>query len=144
VTFDDIRPILSGLAGGAIALWLSHRLSRWIPVALNGKSAPALTAEHRTTIRLANALSFAGILGAIVLYTSGVFRDNDWRPLGVGVGLTLTAPLMVLPIASALLGRSVKECLVAYAIDQRMPVPVIYGVLILGVPLLIFSLVNFI
>ena len=56
--------------------------------------------------------------------------------------MTLTAPLIVLPIVATSLRKSVKECLVAYAIDQRMPASVIYGVLILGVPLVIFSLVS--
>jgi hypothetical protein len=142
MTFDDIRPIFSGLAGGVFALWLSRRLSRWIPTALNGTSAPVLVSEHRTAIRLANTLSIASFVGAIALYQSGVYRNNDWRPLGLGFGLALTGPLILLPIVAMLRRLSVKECLVAYAIDQRMPIPVICGVLIVGVPLLIISLVN--
>ena len=111
---DDLRPILSGLAGGAIAVWLSHRLSRLIPATLNGKSAQQLTREHRAAVRLANIASFAGLLGALALYQWGEFSRNDWRPLGLGFGFALAAPLAILPIVALLRRQSVRECMVSW------------------------------
>ena len=139
MSLDDLRPILSGLVGGLVAVWLSRRLSRWIPDALHGKSAQLLTAENRLSIWLANAGSALGLLAALSLYQWGGFPDNDWRPLGLGFGFALASPLAVLPLAALSQGRGVKECLVAYAISQGIPVPVIYGLLMLGVPLLAIS-----
>ncbi len=138
---NDIRPILSGLAGGAVAVWLSHKLSRWIPTTLRGKPARLLVAENRTAIRWANAASASGLLSALALYLWGGYARNDWRPFGLGFGFALTAPLIVLPVVAALRKQNIKECLVSFAISQHMPIPVIYGLLLLGIPLLAASIV---
>lgn len=140
MTLDDIRPIFSGLAGGAIAVWLCHRLSRWIPSALEGKSAQVLVQENRVAIRIADVASFLGIMGALALYHVGGFAHNDWRPLGLGFGFAFVSPLAVLPIVAMLSRNSVRHCLVAYAVSKGMPVMIIYGLLVLGVPLFLASL----
>lgn len=135
VNFDDIRPVFSGLVGGAIAVWLSNRLSRWMPSALDGKSAQALVDENRSAIRFANFASLFGILGVLVLYQLGGFAHNDWRPLALGLGFAFAAPLLVLPIVALATRTNIRHCMVAYAISQGMPVAVIYGLLVLGLPL---------
>lgn len=140
MTLDELRPVLSGLAGGVVAVWLSHRLSRWIPASLNGKSAQSLVQEHRAAILCANVMAALGIFGALALYSVAGFASNDWRPLGLGLGFALTAPLVAVPAVSWLTGRSVREGLVSYAISQRMPVVAIYGVLLLGIPLFFVSI----
>ncbi len=140
MSFDDLRPVLSGIAGGAVAVWLGHRLSRWIPASLNGKTQERLLQEHRIAILVANVLAAAGFLGALSLYQWGGFARNDWRPIGLGFGLALTAPLIAVPAVSWIIGRSVSEGLVSYAVSQRMPIAVIYGLLLLGVPLLFVSI----
>lgn len=62
------RPIFSGLIGAVIAGWFLARLSRWVPVASQGKSAEALLAENRTRIYVANTLFILGIMSAILIY----------------------------------------------------------------------------
>jgi hypothetical protein len=42
---------------------------------------------------------------------SGTYPRNDWRPLGLGAGAALTAPLIVLPVVGMPRRQSVKECL---------------------------------
>jgi hypothetical protein len=140
VTPEDLRPILSGLAGAAIAGWISNRLARWIPGALNGKSADALLREHRWPILAANIAFALGLFGGLALYQWGHFARNDLRPVGLGFGFALSAPLLVLPLAAWLANLDVRESLVSYAISQRMPVALIYTVLLLGVPLFAVSL----
>ena len=109
MSLDDLRPILSGLAGSVVAVWLSHKLARWIPSSLNGKSAELLVRQNRAAIWCANTLSAMGLVGAVALYQWAGFSNNDWRPLGLGFGFAFTAPLLIVPAVSWLRGMKRKR-----------------------------------
>ena len=131
--FDAIRPIFSGLIGGVIAIWLTTKMSRWIPDTFNSKTPDELLAQHRIAVRAANALFFLGLVIGIALYKVAGFADTDWRPLAWGFGLSSVMPLIGLPVISAVMGRSPKEAYVAFAVGQKTPFFVTYGILGLGV-----------
>jgi hypothetical protein len=139
MSIDDVRPIISGLVGGALAVALSAALSRRIPKAFRGKSANALLREFRTPIKVANWLCLLGLLSAIVLYRWAEFSSHDWRPLGLGFGLMLSTPLVVLPLSALLTKRAPSEAVVAYCLSQKMPVTLMLVLLVSGIPLLLFS-----
>ncbi|HWI19302.1 MAG TPA: hypothetical protein VNT81_16220 [Vicinamibacterales bacterium] len=141
--FEDIRPIVSGLVGGVLALALGRWLSRWLPDKVNGKGAATLVHDHAVALRAGNIAAGAGLVGALVLYQWGGVADDDWRPLGVAVGLILSAPVTVVPLASWLRRQSAKEAIAAYAIKNRMPFVLLYLTSAAGVPLLVFSLLHY-
>ena len=130
---DVFRPILSGLIGAVISGWLLSRLSRWVPVASAGKTAETLLAENRTRIYTANTVSFLSIVSAIVMYKSGYVRGNDWRPAALGYGFGCVAPVLFLYLSTVGGGaRRTQEAFVAYAISQKTPPVVLYGLLFVG------------
>jgi hypothetical protein len=104
-----------------------------VPVASAGKAAETLLAENRTRIIAANALFFLGIVGAIFVYQKGYVPRNDWRPAGLGFGFGCVAPVLFLYL-SALSGGAgrIQEAFVAYAISQKTPTALLYGMLFLG------------
>lgn len=103
--FESIRPVLSGVAGGIIATWLTSRWSRRLPSRHNGKSRDALLRQHRPAIWTANTLFFLGLIFGVALYRIGGFDHTDWRPLGLGFGLASVLPLLAIFIVSILSGR---------------------------------------
>ena len=119
--FDSLRPILSGLAGGAIATWLTSRWSRRLPSRYGLKSRDLLLRQHRASAYCANVLFFLGLCLGIALYPLGGFSDSDWRPLGLGFGAASVAPLLALPVVSFLTGRSAREAYVAFAWGRAPP-----------------------
>jgi hypothetical protein len=70
------------------------------------------------------------------MYGWGGYSSNDWRPIAFGAGISLTAPLGILPLVAWLRRSSAAEAYVAFALNQRMPVFVMYPLLIAGVALL--------
>jgi hypothetical protein len=130
--FETVRPIVSGLAGAALAAWLCHALSRWVPTVCNGKSAPQLVRENRAAIYLSNACFACGLIGAIAVYKLGHAASNDWRIAAVGFGAGAVAPVLVLPLSAATAGRAPKEALVAYAIAQKIPTALLYAIFAFG------------
>lgn len=139
MSFDEVRPIISGIVGGALAVALSAALSRWIPKAFRGKSANELLREFRTPIKVTNWLSTFGLLSAIVLYGWAGFSSHDWHPVGLGFGLMLSTPLVVLPLSAILYKQSPTDAVVAYCISQKMPIALMLMLLMSGIPLLLFS-----
>jgi hypothetical protein len=137
--FDAIRPVLSGVVGGAIATWLTARLARNLPSHYGSKPRELLAKRHRPAIWVANALFFVGLLSALALYKWGGFADTDWRPLLLGSGLASVLPLAALPLVSVVCGRSVKEAFVAFAWGQGSPIWATYGILGAGVVAFVFA-----
>ena len=138
--FEDIRPIVSGLAGGMIAYGLYGLWSKSLPKQFNGKSASALKSQYRVAIWASNAAMAFGILWALALYQWWGYARNDWRPLGLGFGFALTAPLLLLPLTAVFIGGRPAEAYAAYALSQRTPAKYLYSLLLLGVPVLISTL----
>jgi hypothetical protein len=133
IGFEFIRPVLSGLIGGVITIWLLKKLASSVPETCGLKTADELTRENKPKILACNILFFATIAIGVALYRFGYFDRNDWRGLLLIFGLATVAPMLFL-VLSAIGGGSqrVKEAFVAYAIAQRVPPAVLYGCLTLG------------
>ncbi|WMJ68350.1 hypothetical protein [Stenotrophomonas sp. 24(2023)] len=129
--FESIRPVFSGLAGGFLAILFCHALSRWVPRVCNGKRVATLVRENRAAIWLANGFFLGGLLAGIAIYQFGFLPDDDWRGIALGAGGGSIAALGELAVLALVAGRSPKEAYVAYAVSQKTPVVLIYGILIL-------------
>ena len=132
----EYRPILSGLLGGLIAALVCTTWAQWLPKGLNGKAPSTLLLQHRWAIRLSNGASLAGLCLTLAMYRWGGFASNDWRPVALGAGAALSAPLVVLPLVAIARRCAVAEAYIAFALNQRTPVAVLYPLLLLGIPLL--------
>jgi hypothetical protein len=128
--FGELRPILSGLVGGLIAIWLCTALARWLPEVCNGKSVETLVVEHRTAIWCANILLILGLAGAMALFGFKAIESDDWRALGIGLGGGSLAALISLALFGTFKRSPLKEVYVAYAVSQKAPVFLVYGILI--------------
>lgn len=131
MNFESIRPVFSGLGGGVLAILVCHALSRWVPEVCNGKSASTLIRENRAAIWLANGLFFVGLLAGISIYQFGFLPGDDWRGLALGAGAGSLAALGALAMLAFVTGHSPKEAYVAYAVSQKAPVVLVYGILML-------------
>jgi hypothetical protein len=129
--FESVRPVVSGVVGGLLAILFCHALSRWVPQVCNGKSAATLLRQYRVAIWLANGLFFLGLLAGIGVYWLGFFPNDDWRGLALGAGGGSIAALAVIAALTLVTGGSPKEAYVAYAISQKTPVALVYGILML-------------
>lgn len=129
--FESIRPLFSGLVGGLLAILFCHVLSRWVPQVCNGKSAATLIRENRAAIWLANGFFFGGLLAGIAIYQLGFLPSDDWRGLALGAGGGSLAALGALAVLAFVTGHSPKEAYVAYAVSQKTPVVLVYGILML-------------
>jgi hypothetical protein len=136
VDFTEYRPILSGLVGGLVATIVCAAWSKWLPRGMNGKTADILLRQHRTPVRFANVAFLAGICIALYMYGWGGYMSSDWRPIALGAGISLTAPLVILPLVAWSRRSSAGEAYIAFALSQRMPTFVLYPLLVVGVALL--------
>lgn len=144
MSFDTIRPILSGIIGALLAGWLVTKWARWVTVGVGRKGRERLLAEYGRTIRVANVLSFSGLLVALFCYWGGWLSQYDWRGLGLGAGLMAFLPIAYITVFCASRGaETIKECLVTYAISQKTPTVWFFAVmalLIMGGVVSAFSL----
>ena len=131
MNFESIRPMLSGLAGGIIAIFVCRAIARWVPEVCNGKGSESLIQENRVGIWFANTFFFVGILAGIVIYQAGLLPNDDWRGLALGVGAGSAIALIMLPLPAILKGNSLKEAYVAYSISQKTPVVLLYGIFVM-------------
>jgi len=130
--FDAIRPTISGLVGGLIAIWLSYAWARWIPVSCGSKSPKTLKREYGSRVFIANGLCGFGMFAALGFYVFGYFPNNDWRGLGIGVGLMAGLPIAFMFLSTFYRGMiSTKECFVYFAISQKTPPMLLFSVLFL-------------
>lgn len=135
-------PVVSGVIGGLIAMGLAWLWSGWLPKGQNGKSADTLKLQYRTEVWLANAATGAGILGALAMYFWGGYASNDWRPLALGFGFAFSAPLAVLPLVASFRGGKASEAFTAYALAQKTPPVLLFPLLALGIPALLFAAIK--
>ena len=140
--FNTIRPLFSGLVGAAIAVWLNAKLMRWVPETYDSMTPEELLGQHAVAVKLANVLFIAGIFFGVALYKFASFSDSDWRPMALGFGLASVMPLIALPLISVAMGRSPKAAYAAFAIGQKTPVFVTYGILGLGVVAFFFAVAS--
>lgn len=136
--FEDVRPYISGLAGGLIATLLGVYWARRAPRTIRGKSREWLADTYRLSIFWANGALMTGILGSLALYVFGLFADNQWEPLGLGFGGGCVGALIALTLVPLLTRGSPRDAFSAYAISQKTPAPILYSILAFGAVL--FSL----
>lgn len=131
--FESVRPVISGLIGGVISVWLLRKFAKSVPETCGAKGADELVQENKSKILVSNILFFASLAGGVALYHFGYFERNDWRGLVLIFGLATVAPVLFLFLVSIGGGsQRVKETYVAYAIAQRVPLGVLYGGFALG------------
>ena len=139
---ESLRPVLSGVAGGIIATWLTSRWSRRLPSSHNGKSRGALLRQHRPAIWTANTLFFIGLIVGVALYQIAGFESTDWRPLGLGFGLASVMPLLAIFVVSIISGRDPRGAYVAFSFGQGMPLWATYGLLGAGSVAFVFAVAS--
>ena len=135
-------PVVSGVIGGLVAMGLAWLWSDWLPKGQNGKSPEALKLQYRTETWLANAATGAGMLGGLAMYAWGGFASNDWRPFALCFGFAFTAPLLVLPLVAGVRGGKPSEAFIAYALAQKTPPAILFPLLALGIPALLFAAIR--
>lgn len=126
---DSVHPILTGLAGGLIAMLLGVLFSRWIPREYNGKTKEVLIREHKAGILFANAIMLGSLGLAFLIYRFEVLSNNDWRGLALCLSGAAIATMVALPVVATTKKLAKKEAYVAYAIANKMPMALIYGTL---------------
>jgi len=129
--FESTRPVISGVVGGLLAAIFCRALARWVPEICNGKSSAMLLSENHVPIWIANSLFFSGILVGFALVQLRVLSDTDWRVIALGLGGGGIAALASLTLFALVRGGSAKEAYVAYAISQKCPAILLYGILVL-------------
>lgn len=133
MTFEEIRPFISGAVGAIVTLGLMKLWSRFVPASYGYKDADRLWRENRWRIWIANTIAFSSILLGIAVYWLGYFPKNDWRGFGLGFGAMAFFPIAWLFISSIHLGlRRTKESFVAYSISQKTPSILLYGIIVLA------------
>ena len=132
--FDTVRPIISGLVGATIAGWLAIKWAGRLPSSKHPAKQRELVDQQRTILRCANVGAGIGIGSGLILYFGGFLSRYDWRGLGVAAGLMALLPVVVI-VAGNLRGglRSIKNGFLAYAIDQKTPVFLLYFLMTLMV-----------
>jgi hypothetical protein len=130
-----MRTAVIGLLTGMIVLVISRKVGRFLPDSVDGKPASQLLKENRAVIRIADAFFASGLAAAVFCYLFLGFAENDFRPLAFGGGISLGAPLVVLHLGAAALGRSARQVVAAYAVHQRVPIPALY--LLAGIGILV-------
>ena len=130
---ESVRPVISGLIGGVISVWLLRRLAKSVPEACGAKGAQRLVQENKNRILVCNILFFASIAVGVALYHFGYFESNDWRGLLLTFGIATVAPALFLFVSSLAGGaQRIKEAYGAYAVAQRLPLGVQYAGFALG------------
>ena len=129
--FDAVRPVITGVIGGLLSLWLIRRWAPHVPQACNSKTAEQLAAENRGGIIAGNVLFIVTILVGLYLFNSGKVPSNSWRHFLLLMGVALLAPIaaVLLPTIGKGRGRAV-EAVIAFAIAERIP---LLGVVLIGI-----------
>lgn len=131
---ENIRPIITGLIGGLLSLWLMRRWARHVPETYKEKSAEQLLSEYRPRIVVAKALFIGIIVFGIYLFKAGHMPSTSWKHLFLVVGVAILAPLAALLFPAIGKGwRQTAEAVAAFAIAERTPLPVLVISIVVGV-----------
>jgi uncharacterized protein YacL len=138
---NELRPIISGIIGGIVAILIGGFIAHRWPQHLYEKTKEVLIRENRSAIWFANISFFIGLIVAIAMYQWMGFEKNDWRPLCLGFGVALTTPALALSLATFLRGREQHQAFIAYALSQGIPLKLLYLLTAAGFPILLVGLV---
>ena len=138
--FASILPVISGMIGGVIAVWFGSYMSRKLPRSWSGITTEALVVKHKVVIYLSNAAVILGIFFGLFLYFQGYFDKNDWRGMGIGLGVSCLGLIFILLTWSIIRGYRITELFFAYGAAQKMPLWLLAHLLGCGIAMLIASL----
>jgi hypothetical protein len=132
--WDAIRPVITGTIGGLLSLWVMNRWAPHVPQAYKDKSAKQLAAEYRFSIVLGKLLFGGTIAIGIVLFQAGYFPRTSWAHFFLIFGVAILSALAASLLPAVGKGRSkVIEAFVAFAISERLPLPVMAAIALIGV-----------
>lgn len=131
-------PIFSGLIGSVITIWLLSILSKLIPNVYGSKTVEEIVLENKTRVKVANNLFLVSLVGGVALYKYGYFERSDWYGFALIVGVALTSPALFLVVSTIGINKQrVAEAFFAYSVNQKVPIPFLYPLFVIGA----FSLV---
>ncbi len=136
---SEFRPVLSGLIGGALAIFLGAWWKRRQPAELR-RAREEIYENHKVAVVVASLLFFAGIGVSLWLYQTGVFENNDPIALGLGVGGGCALTLLTLVVFPLVTGRSIRQAFIAFAGSEAGPPFLTFTILGLGVVGFLFAL----
>ena len=131
---EEIRSIGCGPIGAFISALIASMVFNWqvrhwshrIPSKFHEKGKDQLLKEYKNTNRIAKALGLAGIFSGFLYYRGQEFTD-DWRGIGIALGLMCFLPVAYVVAANVMRGTErVKEALVAFVISERTPPKVLF------------------
>jgi hypothetical protein len=135
VSLDQIRSIGCGPIGAVVSAilaslifnWQAKRWSRWVPLKCGKKDKDQLLKEYKNTNRIAKIIGAAGLFGGLLYYRGHWTTGADWRGMGIAFGLMAFLPVCYIAAAGCISdGKSVREAMVAFVIDQRTPPKVLF------------------
>ena len=93
VTMDNINPTITGIFGTILSLLLAWGVRKYLPSRIPNDRVEHICKVYEKRISVANLSSVFGFILGIMLYFFGIVPRNDWRGLGVGMGLISILPL---------------------------------------------------
>ncbi len=132
--FDAVRPVITGVIGGLLSLWLIRRWAPHVPQAYKAKTADQLAAENRIGIIVGNVLFIATMLVGVYLFKSGQVPSNSWSHLCLVIGVAVLAPLAAVLLPTIGKGRDrAVEAVIAFAIAERIPLLGVALICVVGI-----------
>jgi hypothetical protein len=121
-----IGALISAIIGSLIFNWQVKRWSHRISSKFGNKQKNQLLKEYKNTNLIAKTFGLVGISFGF-LYYKGRWTNDDWRGLGIAVGLMCFLPVAYVVTANIRHGtEKVKEALVAFIINERTPPRVLF------------------
>jgi nitrate reductase gamma subunit len=140
--FDSIRPILSGVVGGIIAMVVGAWWKRSQPSEVRW-ARQAMLQAYKGTVYLASFFVFAGIIAALLLYVYGDFEKSDLVPGALGFGGGCCAAILTLVVFPLASGRNIRHAFIAFTQSEQAPASLVYAILGSGVVMFVWALVSY-
>jgi hypothetical protein len=127
---EHTGPRFSAFIASILVAGLVKKWSKWIPVKVGKKGRSQLLEDHKITLRVAKAISIAGLLFVLFLCNCGRLNNHDLRGVGLALGIIAVSPISCILVANASRGiERIKEGMVALAISEKAPISVIFSLL---------------
>lgn len=87
-----IGAVISAIIASLIFNWQARHWVRQIPSKYGKKEKDQLLKEYKNTNRIAKVLGLAGFFTGVLFY-KGHWMTDDWRGIGIGIGLMAFLPV---------------------------------------------------
>jgi hypothetical protein len=122
-----IGAFISAIIASLIFNWQVRRWSHRIPSKFHDKEKDQLLKEYKNTNQIAKVFGLAGLSLMFLYYKGQETTGDDWRGLGIALGLACFLPVVYVIAANIMRGsEKVKEALVAFVISERTPPKVLF------------------